>query len=242
MRLLGMSVLPAAGLLVATHVMAQPGPPCGPATHHIRLTVTDQRKPASDVLVQVFSDKEIGSFSTGSDGTLELRQLPTGHVVISVLGQDRGRGHACLEVPSSDNGGTGFVTVFLKIPSQLTTWKSGNRTAGMPEICDTVACLSPINLRLKRFAGVATDPTGVGIPTTQIIILRKGGKNEISKIVADARGQFFAHLRSGEYVGFLNASGFRTEIVPFAISSSGKNEAHIKLLVGAATEATAIAN
>lgn len=97
----------------------------------------------------------------------------------------------------------------------------------------------PISASVKDFTGTIYDPSGATIPNADMCVVRRGmefANKVVLRLKSDADGHFSAQLDPGEYIAFFSESGFRTKIVPFAVTREGEAALRVVLDVGSTTE------
>lgn len=97
----------------------------------------------------------------------------------------------------------------------------------------------PISASVKEFTGTIYDPSGATIPNADIRVVRRGmefANKVLLRLQSDGDGHFSGQLDPGEYIAFVSEAGFRTKIVPFAVTREGEATLRVVLDIGATTE------
>ena len=97
----------------------------------------------------------------------------------------------------------------------------------------------PIAATVKEFSGAVVDPSNAPIPSAEIRVVRRGmeyANKVVLQLISDEMGRFSGQLQPGEYIAFVSESGFRTRIVPFAVTKQGEGTLRVMLDIGAVTE------
>jgi hypothetical protein len=201
------------------------------SSRHVRIAVVLNGKPAKDVKVDFCrtpGDQTCFSVFTAADGVATSRVLPLGNYhVVAVL----------------DDGVGSDLYLHVSRKSKATVF-SMDLTESFRAAQAALAAAEklPIRKRVEEFRGSLQDPSGAFIAGVNIKVIRKGSedKADVVRIESDVNGHFSAQLAEGFYIAFFSLQGFRTEIVPFEVSSQGEKEMLVKLQIGLVTESSQV--
>lgn len=199
------------------------------SSRHPQIQVTYEGKPVAGATVAIFrgyngSGNALFTVETDDKGLAVFPKIATGEYRVYVKAVPKLWGSVDLEVSQPIGKDPGPIQLQLDCCTP-------------PTYEETVASAeqAPIHDRLQSLSGVVVDPSGAFIPKVEIDVVLKGteGKTHVARIRSDNDGRFTAPLADGEYVIFFNAPGFRSLVIPIAIShANGQGELRAKLRIG----------
>jgi hypothetical protein len=201
------------------------------ASRHVRVSVVlnGHPVPGADVDFCVAGDKPCISVLTGNNGIAGSPRLSDGDYTVTATLEDVSCGALYLHVSRKAKASSFSIDLTESFRAAQDYRVAADKL--------------PIQETLQVFQGLLQDPSGARVAGADIRIVRRGSENHeiVQKLETDQSGRFSATLDDGKYVAFFSCPGFRTEIVPFEITSQGSKELMVKLQLGQATESLRVA-
>jgi hypothetical protein len=193
---------------------------------NVRIAVVLEGKPVKGAKVEFCKtpgDQSCVSVPANADGIATVHRLGAGNYYVVASIEDEVNDSLYLHVGSSRKEASFSIDL--------------SRSYRQSQVFMAAAAQLPVRDRVQGFRGSVQDPSGAFIQGVNIKIIQKGtdGKSDVVRLKSDATGHFSSPLADGIYIAFFAFAGFRSQIVPFEVTSQGSKDLPIVLQLGSTT-------
>jgi Carboxypeptidase regulatory-like domain len=219
------AILLSGAFAAAEFVVVEPNPEIvGP---HLRLTVSLHGRPLKNVELDFYNSQDELKLVrvSNADGIVKPPQLRPGIYRIEARLENNMVSNAFVKVVEGSKTHRFTMDVTPEFDAHQASLEAAEKL--------------PIAVSVKEFAGAIFDAGNEPIPNADIRVVRRGmefANKVVVRLKSDAEGHFSAQLEPGEYIAFFSEAGFKTKIVPFAVTNEGEDVLRVVLDIGAVTQ------